>query len=728
MDFNRSIIVAAAVAAGVAAAAVLLRARGSLAGKLFAMGMLLFAAESAINYTLLQQTAYPSQIRWREMRFVPLALLPVVWTAFSLTYSRSNYREYLQNWRWVLGLAGVVPVAMLLLGGNHLLVLSPDPEYPSRQMVTLGWSGQSLLVSMVLCAVLVLMNLERTFRASVGTQRWRLKLVMIGLGGLFIARVYGASQGMLHGALEEPLMVINAMALIVACFLVGFSVLRTGEFSIDLYPSQAALHRSVILLAVGAYLVVIGLLAKLSSLLGGTAGFQLRALVILLGLVSLALLLMSDRIREKTRAWVFRHFDRPTYSYRAVWEDYTRSLAGCDSEEAAGQALCEWVSSTMQALSVSVWLLDEHGTDLRLAGTTLEPGKHPGLDEVTDTGTRVVILQSVAHLSGITDLDADDAPPIAAIGRLHPRVFPKGGHRLVAPLTAGRNNLGVIIAGDRVSVVPFASEDRELLATIGNQAGSFFNGLRLSRRVAESREMAAFQSMSTFFVHDLKNTASSLSLMLQNLPRHFDNPAFREDALRSIRRSVERINQIVQSLTSLRERLVVNRQPGDLSQFAERIRRTARERNLTLDARFDPAGPVLVDEEQLDKVLTNLLVNAHEASAPGSLVKVRTGLRDRHAFLSVRDEGCGMAEEFIRSRLFRPFQTTKREGTGIGLYHSRLIVDAHGGRLEVQSAVGRGTTFTLLVPLTAPAASRSSADESTLTGAATSAAPESQTS
>lgn len=701
VGLNHSIILAGAVAAVLAAFAVLVRSRGSLAGKLFAVGMLLFGVESIINLTALQQTALPDLIRWSELRFVPTAFLPVVWIAFSLSYSRSNHREHFARNRAWLWAAGLLPVVMLSVGGGNLFALVPDPEYAGRQIIEIGWSGQVLLAGVIGAAVLVMLNLERTFRASVGTQRWRLKLVLVGLGGLFVARIFGASQALLHGRFDEQLMVINAAALVLACLLVGVSVLRTGEFSIDLYPSQTALHRSLIVVAIGGYLLVVGVLARLTSWLGSAADFQFKALVLLVGLILLALLLMSDRLRERTRAWVNRHFNRPTYSYRTVWASYTQSVAGHESEAAAGQALAEWVSETMKAMTVSVWLLDEATDDLRLIGTSLESGQHPTLAGINDAGTRTVIVQSVAHLAEVVDLDDAEAEPVAELRRLHPQVFPNGGNRLAAPLSVGRRSLGVIIAGDRVSVVPFGSEDRELLATIGGQAGSLFNSLRLSQRLAESREMAAFQSMSTFFVHDLKNTASSLSLMLQNLPRHFDNPEFREDAFRSIRRSVERINQMIASLSALRGRLAVEAVLGDLASFGPRLQQLARDRGLQLVTELAPAGPVRLDDEQILRVLTNLLVNAHEAAGNRGLVTVRSGTRGQQAFISVSDEGPGMDTEFIARRLFRPFQTTKKQGTGIGLYHSKMIVDAHGGRLEVRSAPGAGTTFTLLLPLCA---------------------------
>jgi signal transduction histidine kinase len=108
--------------------------------------------------------------------------------------------------------------------------------------------------------------------------------------------------------------------------------------------------------------------------------------------------------------------------------------------------------------------------------------------------------------------------------------------------------------------------------------------------------------------------------------------------------------------------------------------------------------PVPLDGEQVRKVLENLLLNANDALSEGGYVRVATLFRDGWAEISVSDDGCGMTQDFIDKRLFRPFQTTKMKGMGIGLFHSKTIVEAHGGRLEVKSAEGLGTVFRVYLP------------------------------
>ena len=94
----------------------------------------------------------------------------------------------------------------------------------------------------------------------------------------------------------------------------------------------------------------------------------------------------------------------------------------------------------------------------------------------------------------------------------------------------------------------------------------------------------------------------------------------------------------------------------------------------------------------------NLILPA-EAKEKGGEIEVRAGRENGWVVLSVRDNGRGMSKEFIDQCLFRPFKTTKKQGTGIGLFHSKMIVDAHNGRMEVESEEGKGTTFRVKLPI-----------------------------
>jgi len=126
--------------------------------------------------------------------------------------------------------------------------------------------------------------------------------------------------------------------------------------------------------------------------------------------------------------------------------------------------------------------------------------------------------------------------------------------------------------------------------------------------------------------------------------------------------------------------------------------------NGTLDAelvtKFDQVPKILADREQLRSVFTNLLLNARDAVGPNGRITLETTRQGDWVALSVSDNGCGMSEDFIKNSLFRPFRTTKKKGLGIGMFQAKMIIEAHSGNIQVESAIGSGTVFRILLPLT----------------------------
>jgi signal transduction histidine kinase len=188
------------------------------------------------------------------------------------------------------------------------------------------------------------------------------------------------------------------------------------------------------------------------------------------------------------------------------------------------------------------------------------------------------------------------------------------------------------------------------------------------------------------------------------LPRHYDNPAFREDLLRTMSQSVENINNMCSRLRPLSKELELERVESDLNRLVTNtVKGLDNALKASLVQELGPALTIDVDPEQIQKVLTNLLLNANEATTDDGVIRVSTEDRNGWAVVSVSDDGCGMSRDFIARSLFKAFQSTKKRGLGIGLFHSKKVVEAHGGKLEVESEPGKGTTFRVVLPLSMPA-------------------------
>src|SRR4030095_2416229 len=277
--------------------------------------------------------------------------------------------------------------------------------------------------------------------------------------------------------------------------------------------------------------------------------------------------------------------------------------------------------------------------------------------------------------------------------------FRTEGNPVCVPLCAGSHCMGLAILADRVGGTPYTVEELDLLKCMGDQIAVGLLNLRLTDEITRGKELEAFQAMSAFFVHDLKNAASTLSLTLQNLPAHFDDPLFRQDMLRGIGQTADRINAVISRLSALKH-LELNLAEVDLNLVVDdalkALNGTANIKVLK-DLRLQPK--VRLDRDQFGSVITNLLLNAREAVGPQGEVRIETMQNDNWAVVSISDNGCGMSQAFLKSSLFRPFHSTKKKGLGIGMFQSKMIVEAHRGRITVDSEAAVGTTFRVMLPL-----------------------------
>jgi putative PEP-CTERM system histidine kinase len=529
--------------------------------------------------------------------------------------------------------------------------------------------------------------------------RWRIKFVVLGLAVIFGARIYVRSQALLFSAYDMNWPGVESSALLIGCIFLVVACVRTGFAEIDVYPSRTVLGSSLTVFIAGAYLFIVGVLANIVRRFGGAENFQFQAFVVLLGMAGLAVLLLSDRRRQRLHGFVSRHFARAQHDSVRIWTEFSRRLANVKDQAALCAVSAKLVSETFEVLSVTVWLLDEqHEHSIVGASTAPQPGESTaGNPPAAASGA---VAAGLRVRSSPFDLEGVDEPWAGELRQLNPTTFPKGGHRWCVPLRAGEQTLGALVLADRVNGAGYTAEQLYLLQCIADQVTSVLLNLRLANEVARSRELEAFRTMSAFFVHDLKNAATSLNLMLKNLPVHFDDPAFREDALRGIGNTARRIDEMIGRLTALRQRPHFKPVEADLNRLvSEVLDRLDAMPQVELTRELQPLPVILADREQIQSVVTNLVLNARDALGPEGRILVRTEHVVGSAVLTVTDNGCGMSAAFLKDSLFRPFQSTKKKGLGIGMYQSRMIVEAHGGSIRVESETGKGSTFRVSLPV-----------------------------
>lgn len=687
------------------AAFILYRDPHPLVHKIFSAGMTVLALETLFS-GLSGRAAEPLDIlSWQERRILISSLVPFLWMAFALGYGRAEYRTLLLRWKWVLAAALILPLGMGIAFREDLFAGLPVWMPETGWVIPLSRYGHYFNILQLAACIVILLDLEKTLRGSRGVMRWQIKFTVLGLIAIFGARIFSLSQNILYRSINPELALVNSGAMVFGGILILRSLFRTRFFGAELYVSQNVLYNSLVLLIIGVYFIVVSLLAKLSLRWTGIHALPILSLLVLLALVGLSVLIFSDRLRRKTKLFISRNFHRPVYDYRKEWGRFTEVTTSVRTVQDLGRAVTQLVSDILHFLNVTIWLVDESRGQLILcASTALTVQKAEGLQGFEHPQKELIELMK--REKDPVDLDSPSNSWSINLPKIDREFLEKAGIRYAVALRSGEGLIGVMTLGQRVADDLLNLEDFDLIKTIADQTAAGLNQLRLAERLQQTKEMEAFQTMSTFFIHDLKNVASRLSLSMQNLPVHFDNPEFREDLLKTIGQSLEKINGLCSRLSTLREKLEVRPVLGDLNRLVEKViagfEKPTKEQ---IVQELKPLPQIPMDAEQIATVLTNLILNAKEALAVRAAqtepaeIRVGTDLKNGWVVLYVADNGAGMSQAFMERSLFLPFKTTKKQGMGIGLFQCKMIVEAHQGRIEVESEEGKGTVFRVLLPL-----------------------------
>jgi putative PEP-CTERM system histidine kinase len=268
---------------------------------------------------------------------------------------------------------------------------------------------------------------------------------------------------------------------------------------------------------------------------------------------------------------------------------------------------------------------------------------------------------------------------------------------LLVPLTTAEGLTGfVVLMSPRVEI-DVDWEVLDLLKAAGSEVAVLLRQIEANQALSEAEKFAAISRMSAFVVHDLKNLVAQLTLMLKNAERHGDNAEFRSDMLDTVRHVVERMNSML-AQARLSSRPVQNPQAVDLAPLLHRVceGKQSQHRSLICHAR----EPVFAigHPDRLEHVFAHIVQNAIDATTPEAPIRVSLTSQDAEAVVEVVDHGVGMSPAFLQQRLFRPFQTTKESGMGIGVYESQQYVSSLGGRVVVDSTQGKGTCVRIVLP------------------------------
>ena len=603
-------------------------------------------------------------------------LRTVAWLVFLLLLidpSRTRLRAVLA------GIAVVVLAQWLLVVANQLGL----PAAPGRA---------SASVCRLLLAVLGMLLVEQWYRNTPPLKRWGIKFACLGVGGLFAYDFYLYSDALLFRTINDDIWAARGIVDALCAPLLAISAARNPAWALGLSVSRQMLYRSAALLGSAIYLLAMAASAYYLRYFGGTWGALMQMAYLGGAALLLAGVLFSGSLRAKLKVYINKNFYNAIFDYREEWLRFTRALS--EDGPALGERTIQALAQLVESRAGALWILRE-GQFAPAASWNWPPPAW----SAPASGPLCQFLE--ARLWVIDVPDCKQHPRQYGDLALPPALLALPDVWLLVPLMLHGQLFAFVALARPRTPIGLNWEIRDVLKIAGSQAASYLAHRESLDSLMVSRQFESFNRMSTFIVHDLKNLVFQLSLLLSNAEKHRANPAFQEDMLGTLDHSVQKMKTLLQKL-ALGEALDT---PAPLRLDGLLRQAVAAKASLAPAPRLeivDAELTVLAHRARLERVLGHLIQNAIEATASDGSVAVRL-LRERQsAVVELDDTGQGMSEQFIRERLFKPFDSTKTAGMGIGVFESREYIREVGGSLEVRSAPQVGTTFRVILPLHVP--------------------------
>ncbi len=255
-----------------------------------------------------------------------------------------------------------------------------------------------------------------------------------------------------------------------------------------------------------------------------------------------------------------------------------------------------------------------------------------------------------------------------------------------------------------VSVSPLHGVEGEILGVLGI-ARDMTDTKKLEQQIRSSEKLASVGKLAAGVAHEINNPLGGILNCLYNMRKGTLSPSRQEEYLVSMEDGLRRVQKIVRQLLDFSQQHNPELALADIHQVIKRVLLLTEHLLVPHHVRLETSlaqdmPDIMIDRHMMEQVLMNLILNAIQAMRSGGVLTIRTMVDGSNCLLHIRDSGCGISP-LVLPRIFDPFFTTKNEGegTGLGLSVSLGIVERHGGKIFVESEVGRGTTFTVSIPL-----------------------------
>lgn len=680
---------AAALAYSFFAMLLLFSWRASLQGKLIFIVMLVSACWALIAAQVaLHNESYllPYQA-FEILRYI--AWYVFLFKLFAVTQSDSKpshagqQRSYQKFVRWALPLS--IGFAFLLLINELLVAVNALPG-----KFVLG------IVGNVVLALIGLAIIEQLYRNTSQRYRWTARYLFFAAGGIFAFDFYLYVDTLLFRSIDQGLWGARGVVHVVAIPLLAIAAARNKNWSLNIFVSRDIVLNTTVIVSGGFYLLAMAAAGYYLREFGGDWGEIGRVVLLTLAVVLFFVVLASTQIRAKLRVFLGKHFYKNKYDYRIEWLRLAENLTATTDKKDHYKTAIKAIAHIVDARAGSLWMREKSGEYKNIEVWQCEWQE----DVMAADASLVTFMEENGFVINISELqkNADEYK-----GLLLPEWLQKTSQAwLIIPLYGADELPGFIVLANPLVMRPINWEDRDLLKTAARQITSYLVILSTSQQLAEAKQFELFSRVSAYMVHDLKNIAAALELVSINAKKHGSNPAFIEDAFATVDNAAGDIKRL---LDQLRHRRVMNEKATQVDLAELVVDAVDSKKHLLPVPQYKllgESGRLLLEKKRFTNVLAHLIENAQQATTEDGEITVTLSSTQEGHFIEIKDNGQGMDEDFIRHRLFQPFDTTKgNAGMGIGMHESREFARQLGGDVSVQSKPGKGAIITLQLPLLA---------------------------
>jgi len=644
---------------------------------------------------------WPSSQDGARLIIFGVTLTPLTIVPLSHTLGRTRPEHPQKTWiaYYALQIVLLVFVARGIFAGRMIEWVTGILDQP---IIIIEQSWRYYFLNVVATSMLALMCFDRTRQAASKAQQEALKFVFIAFLGFAVYFGYLSANILMSSYVSQSVVQTGVAITLFGLIFLSYGFAKYPFWQVTIRVSRHVVFGCLSATAAFVYIVISGsILDVLRWLqpLGYTALLPSAAFA----LVALFLAFyLSPHFHSTIRSFVTRHFFRNKYDYRDLWMKFSEKSSGSLNIRDLLPPVAEFVADAMFVRQVVFWLRSTtsetynlaychdraSGNRIESSPLKLDRSRSPDKDAIFFR----VPTDNAANAAGRFPFDKLQTLKDLAIQRL---VLVEKGNEVLALM-----GIGAPSAGEKSS-----AEDDQFLLSVSNQLGHLILTHKLSEELLLSREWDSFNRFASFILHDLKNLATMQGMTLENSKHLSHNPNFVTDAFATFSQTTDKMINLIASLSVQRGQFSHKQQPVNILEVLTntfddlKIKQRDGVRVLTAFPPKDKLPIICGDPELLQKAFTNLLLNAIQSLPKGEGAVEITVAQEAGGKImtSIRDTGCGIAADRLES-LFRPFQTTKEKGMGIGLCHTRSIIEVHGGQIRIESQVNAGTKVEVELP------------------------------